>query len=165
MSPRLSAEGFAAVERGVGEAAVVQRWAAKIVRIPGDECWWWTGAVSGRGHGRLWLGHGRVVIAHRFSYALVCGVQRLMAAEVLAHRCDNPLCQRVGEGHLVPSTNAANRAEWAARRKVAGSALGDPRGARRRARQLRDLARVDPGAVLADLERLREKYGVQMPLW
>ena len=35
------------------------------------------GAVSGRGHGRFWFGRGRVVIAHRFTFALAFGVDAL----------------------------------------------------------------------------------------
>src|SRR5450759_2817140 len=52
---------------------------AKIVTVPGSECLWWRGAVSGRGHGRFYVGtvvavdpgeSGRdlCVIAHRFGY-------------------------------------------------------------------------------------------------
>jgi len=50
--------------------------------VPGSECLWWRGAVSGRGHGRFYVGtvvavdpgeSGRdlCVIAHRFGYALI----------------------------------------------------------------------------------------------
>ena len=45
------------------------------------------------------------------------------------------------------------------------SPLADPRGPRRRARELRDLAREDPELVAADLERLRQLMGEQLPLW
>ncbi|MDQ3359552.1 MAG: hypothetical protein M3520_12165 [Actinomycetota bacterium] len=47
---------------------------------------------------------------------------------VLGHRCDNPLCQRVHAEHVVASSYAENRREWAARRELSGSPLGDPRG-------------------------------------
>lgn len=30
---------------------VVIRYLAKIVTVPGSDCLWWQGAVSGRGHG------------------------------------------------------------------------------------------------------------------
>jgi hypothetical protein len=43
--------------------------------------------------------------------------------------------------------------------------LADPRGARRRAHALRELARTDPGLVGAELERLRGELGVQLALW
>jgi hypothetical protein len=54
----------------VADEETVARFRAKVVTVPGIECWAFTGAASGRGHGRFWLGTvaGRdvVVIAHRF---------------------------------------------------------------------------------------------------
>jgi hypothetical protein len=134
------------------------------VRMPSSGCWYWTGAVSGRGHGRFWIGPGRVVIAHRFAFALEYGVDALDGVRVLGHRCDNPLCQRVDPEHVVASSPQANRREWAVRRHVAGVALGDPRGARGRARALRDLARTDPAAVARDLNEVWRSGGVQSEL-
>ena len=162
---RLSAAGLAALHRAVNHPATVQRFRSKVVQVPGSQCLWWTGAISGRGHGRFWFGRGRVVIAHRFAFALAYGVEALDQVRVLGHRCDNPLCQRVGPGHVVASSAALNRREWVIRRLLAGSPLADPRGPRRRARELRDLARQDPSAVAADLGRLRERIGEQLPLW
>lgn len=161
---RLDGEGLAALASAVADPVRVERWRAKTVRVPGSECRWWTGAVSGRGHGRFWIG-GHVVIAHRFAWAITHGVQSLADIELLGHRCDNPLCQRVGPGHVVASSYIANRREWAARKELTGSPLGDPRGSRRRARELRDLARRDPRLVAADQARLRALFGEQLPLW
>lgn len=161
---RLDGAGLAALAAAVADPVRVQRWRDKTVTVPGSECRWWTGAVSGRGHGRFWIG-GHVVIAHRFAWAQVHGVQSLVEIELLGHRCDNPLCQRIGPGHVVASTYVANRREWAARKELTGSPLGDPRGSRRRARELRDLARRDPGLVAQDQERLRRLFGEQLPLW
>ena len=143
----------------------VARWRAKAVSVAGSECLWWTGAVSGRGHGRFWLSSGRVVVAHRFAFALTHGVAAAAEVQVLGHRCDNPLCQRVGPGHVVASSYLENRREWAIRRQQTGSPLGDPRGSRRRSRELRDLARIDPNLVTAELARLRSLYGEQLALW
>ena len=162
---RLGEAGSAALAAACASPEVVARYWAKVVQVKGSDCRWWTGAVSGRGHGRFWLAPGRVVVAHRFAFALVHGVSALAAVEVLGHRCDNPLCQRVGAGHVVASSYVENRREWAARRDVTGSPLGDARGARRRARELRDLARTDPALVAADLARLRRTFGEQLPLW
>jgi len=106
-----------------------------------------------------------VIVAHRFGFAQVHGVGALAATEVLGHRCDNPLCQRVHPEHVVASTYVENRREWAIRRALTGSPLGDPRGARRRALELRDMAREDPQLVAADLRRLRRIFGEQLPLW
>ena len=147
----------------MADAAVVERFQAKLVLVPGSECVWWTGAVSGRGHGRFWVGAGQVVIAHRFAYALVHGATSLPA--LLGHRCDNPLCQRIGEGHVVESTATLNRGEWLARRNVANGPLADPRGSRGRAIALRDLARVDGAAVRDDINRIELLVGYQPPLF
>lgn len=147
------------------DPVVVARYRAKVVQVPGSEDLWWTGAISGRGHGRFWYAPHRVIVAHRFAYALQHGVQAAAAVMVLGHRCDNPLCQRVGLEHVVASTAEQNRREWALRRDLAGSPLGDPRGARGRARELRDMARRDPGEVATDLVRLRAMYGEQAQLW
>ncbi|CAN7512730.1 hypothetical protein [Knoellia sp. LjRoot47] len=162
---RLDEEGLALLDGALGDAATVARRERKIVRVAGSECWWWTGAISGKGHGRFWFSTGRVIVAHRFGFAQVYGVEALAATEVLGHRCDNPLCQRVHPEHVVASTYVENRREWAIRRALTGSPLGDPRGARRRALELRNMAREDPQLVAADLRRLRRIFGEQLPLW
>ena len=151
----------AVLAAAVTDPRVVARFRSKIVQVDGTDCAWWTGAVSGRGHGRFWVAGNLVVIAHRFAYALHEGVHELHDAPVLGHQCDNPLCQRVGPGHITPSSIRGNRRDWSARRRLAGSPLGDPRGARRRARALRDLARLDPELVLGDLEQTRQIEGEQ----
>jgi hypothetical protein len=104
------------------------------------------------------------VIAHRFGYALVYGAAALKSVPVLGHGCDNPLCQRIGSGHAHPSSHAKNRRAFLARRYLAGSPLGDPRGARGRSRELRDMTRADPAAVAADQARLL-RLGLQLPLF
>ena len=48
---------------------------------------------------------------------------------------------------------------------MAGGPLSDPRGPRRRAQALRDLARTDPAAVAVELEELRHLLGEQLALW
>jgi len=84
-----------------------------------------------RGHGRFWLaavdGRDVMVVAHRFGFALEHGVDELAAAPVLGHRCDNPLCQRIGPAHVVRTNPRENRREWAARRALAGGAPAAPR--------------------------------------
>jgi hypothetical protein len=109
--------------RAVNDPATVERFRSKVVQVPGSDCLWWTGAVSGREHGRFWFGRGRVVIAHRFAFALAYGVEALDQVRVLGHRCDNPLCQRVGPGHVVAFSAALNRREWVIRRLLAGNPL------------------------------------------
>jgi len=99
-------------------------------------------------------GRDLCVIAHRFGYALVFGAAALNEVPVLGHRCDNPLCQRIGPGHVQASTHALNRRAYLARRFVAGNPLGDARGAQGRSKELRDLTRADPAAVAAEQARL-----------
>jgi hypothetical protein len=169
------------------DPAVVARYRAKVLEVPGSDCLWWQGAVSGRGHGRFYVGTvptgpavpsgsgtnggggegvtcDLCVIAHRFGYALVYGAAVLNEVPVLGHGCDNPLCQRICAGHVHPSSHAANRRAFLARLSLAGSPLGDPRGARGRSRELRDMTRAGPAAVAADQARLL-RLGLQLPLF
>ncbi len=77
----LSKAASAALRAAVADPEVVARYRAKVLLVPGSECWWWAHAVSGRGHGRFWLaevkGRSVVVIAHRFAWALEHGVDSL----------------------------------------------------------------------------------------
>ena len=152
-------------EAALSSEAVRDRWADKVVLVPGSDCVFWVGAISGRGHGRFWIGPDRVVIAHRFAFALTHGLEALEAAPLLGHRCDNPLCQRVGVDHVVVSTARQNRREWVHRRDLVVSPLADPRGSRSRAEVLRSLARVDPAGVRAEIERVRASLPEQLRLW
>lgn len=149
----------------LADPAVVERYQSKIITVPGNSCRWWSGSISGRGHGRFWVGAGRVVIAHRFAFALEYGLDALAHAQVLGHRCDNPLCQRIDPQHVVVSSAGENRREWAIRRALAGSPVGDPRGSRERAQVMRDLLRRDPQLVADELLRLRIRHGEQLALW
>lgn len=163
--PRVWAEARERLEGAVYSEAVRDRFASKVVVVPGSECRWWVGAISGRGHGRFWVGEDQVVIAHRFAFALARGVDALEAAPLLGHRCDNPLCQRIGDGHVEVSTALKNRQEWVHRRDLADSPLADPRGARARAEVLRSLARCSPLWVRAEIERVRASLPEQLTLW
>lgn len=151
------------LRRALAHGDVVERYLAKVSIANEDECWLWTGAVSGRGHGRFWVEDGFVIIAHRFGYALAHGVGALPAT--LAHGCDEPLCQNPSPGHLSSSTNERNRAEWAWRRHTPGSPQRDARGSRERATQLRNAARAGGDVEhVAQLGLLPVDRG-QHPLW
>jgi hypothetical protein len=120
------------LEHALRDPSVVARYRAKVLEVPGSDCLWWHGAVSGRGHGRFYVatvpdGHDArgesgvrnlCVIAHRFGYALVYGASALNSVPVLGHGCDNPLCQRIGAEHLHLSSHAANRRAFLAPRSV-----------------------------------------------
>lgn len=150
-SGRSTVVGMAEESRSLVSAAqderIRARYFAKIVCTDSSECWWWTGAISGHGHGRFWIRDGWVVIAHRIGWAIAHPGEDV--PELVGHQCDNPLCQR--PAHWISSTHEQNRAEWAARRHRLGSSLRDTRGARGRSRELRDgiLAGADP----TELER------------
>jgi hypothetical protein len=88
------------------------------------------------GRGRFWYARGRVIIAHRFAFAVMHSVDALAEAGLFGQRCDNPLCQRVAPDHVRVSSAAQNRREWPVRRNLPVSPRADPRGPRRRAREL-----------------------------
>lgn len=44
------------LEAALRDPAVVARYRAKVLEVPGSDCRWWQGAVSGRGHGRFYVG-------------------------------------------------------------------------------------------------------------
>lgn len=143
---RISAAVAAQLQDGLRDPSVISRYRGHIAQsATAGGCLLWTGAVSGRGHARFWLGalpDGRdaVVLGHRFAYGLHVGYERLMAVPTVRHFiCDNPLCQNVA--HLRPGTNAHNSHDWATRRHTPGSPLRDTRGALGRARALRAAAR------------------------
>jgi hypothetical protein len=50
---------LAVLASALRDPAVVGRYQAKIVSVPGSDCRWWSGAVSGRGHGRFYVGKVR----------------------------------------------------------------------------------------------------------
>lgn len=82
----------------------------RVVKAPGDGCWIFTGAVSSPdGYGRIaWRERGRerTVSAHRFALEIAFGP---LGADVVAeHRCNEPLCVRVGPGHVICSTQSEN---------------------------------------------------------
>lgn len=140
------------------------RFQAKIHRSPDLECWLWTGAISGKGHGRFWIHDDLVVIAHRFAW-LIDQLEHHQVVttmpDVVSHDCDNPICQN--PSHLRVGTATSNRREWVARRDIPGSPLRDLRGARGRAEALRDAAktRADLATVIddgmGDVDRLQER--------
>lgn len=146
MSLRPSQVSLAVLAWALTDPGTVDRYRQMIEVVPGWTCSWWVGALSGRGHGRFWLasagGRDVAIIAHRFGFALEHGLEELLTVPVLGHRCDNPLCQLVAPRHVVRSSPSENRREWATRRRLAGGALADRRGARGRAREVRDAIRA-----------------------
>jgi len=152
MMARMSKGTVERLRLAVTDEVIVARYWSHV-RIPEKSgCWLWTGAISGKGHGRFQIAHDYhrgaggqserktfVVIAHRFGYALNYGVDALLAVPVVAHRCDNPLCQNPACWR--DSNHRTNGREFALRRDEVRGSLADRRGARGRARAIRDAAR------------------------
>ena len=141
----LGDEPMRVLEAALRDPAVVARYRSKVLEVPGSNCLWWQGAVSGRGHGRFYVGtlptghresgkgdgsRDLCVIAHRFGYALVYGGAALNSVPVLGYGCDNPLGQRVSADLVHPSSHAANRApswrggSWPGARWVSNAVRG-----------------------------------------
>ena len=169
-------ETVAVLRVAVEDPVVVARYHSHVqVRGPA-ECWLWTGAISGNGHGRFALGDAYlpgpdgerrritfVAIAHRFGYALQHGVDALLRVPLLAHRCDNPLCQNPRCWR--PSDHATNRREYLARRDGVLGPLADTRGARGRAREIRDAARAGVDIEAAGLTGAPAAHRAQLAMF
>ena len=82
---------------------------------------------------------------------------------VLAHQCDNPLCQNPRCWR--ESNHRANSRDYAQRRDVVRGALTDTRGARGRARAVRDAARAGAEISQAVLAGIRPVHLEQIALF
>ena len=170
---RMSAETADRLRMVLGDPGVRARYEEKIRVVTPYACRFWTGAITGRGHGRIWIAHDTnnptggtkdfCVIAHRLGFGLAYGFAALMDTEVIAHRCDNTLCQE--PSHWQPCTHAENKRQWAARRHELSGPLRDTRGARERALAIRDavLTGRELSSVIGDGVRPVDRD--QLPLW
>lgn len=90
-----------------------RRFWQRVVRGEGDQCWIWVGAISSPdGYGRFTWQHNRrrrTVSAHRVAL-MIAHNGELPADLVGEHYCCEPLCVRVGVGHLRLTTQAINLA-------------------------------------------------------
>lgn len=94
------------------DARAIAAFESKVIRSPG--CWIWVGAVSAPdGYGRFtWQrsGRRRTMSAHRFAMEMHAGGFGMRSVPVCEHVCNEPLCVRVGAGHVVAGNQAANLA-------------------------------------------------------
>lgn len=84
---------------------VISRFWEKVKKS--DGCWLWTGAQMPTGHGNVYLGNGKFINAHRFSYILAYG--RIEEGHVVHHVCEEPAC--VNPSHLRAITRKDHSAE------------------------------------------------------
>lgn len=173
---RMSPETVAQLRGAVVDSAVIARYWQHVQVVHDDRCWLWTGAISGKGHGRFQIADRRitdpegrivrqtfVVIAHRFGYCLRYGVDALLDVPLIAHRCDNPLCQN--PACWEPSNHRHNGRDRSRRRDIVRGPLADIRGARGRAHAVRDAAKSGLPVEQAVLAGLRPVHREQLDLF
>lgn len=114
---------------------------ARATRDSATGCLVWQGAMS-EGYGAMKVG-GRVVRAHRVSYALHVGP--ILDGLFVLHRCDNPLC--VNPEHLFLGTNTDNMRDCAAKGRHKATVHGQ-HGERNANHRL----------TVAEVARIRERY-------
>jgi hypothetical protein len=145
------------------EKSVHNFW-SKVRRGSDGECWEWTASTTqSRGYGQFFPVRGKLITAHRYSFALANG--GFPASGVcVCHTCDNRRC--VNPAHLYAGTNKQNTRDMIDRgRQVVVTSKGEDHGMHKltdgdvleirriysgRRGQIRELARaffVDPSTV------------------
>jgi hypothetical protein len=130
------------------DPATQVRYHSKVYRRGHAECWYWLGAISDTGHGKLRAGTRadiegrpatRVVASHVYGHQLSRGPLQPDAdgrLPVIRHTCDESSCHN--PSHWITGTVRQNAADYAARAGGPGSPLTDRRGPADRARAIRD---------------------------
>jgi len=132
-----------------------RRYLARVYRRDPTLCWYFLGAISDTGHGKLRAGSraagaqdagepaSRVVTAHVYGWHLAYGPSAYhphTSAPLIAHRCDEGSCQNPGHWRL--NDTAGNTGEYMARRYSPDSPLADVRGPGGRARAIASAIRA-----------------------
>ena len=118
-------------------AEEIARFHSYVVAGPGDaDCAIWVGAIGGDGYGRFHISRGGCRFSVRPNrYALALATDGVLAAGILAlHECDNPICTRVGDRHIVEGSQGHNMIRMARMRRGGVNRvlrLGDMRCVRR----------------------------------
>ena len=157
-----------------------RRYQARVYQRGPGQCWYWLGAISDTGHGKLRAGTrssaggepaSRVVTAHVYGWHLTHGPPAALprtGAPLIAHRCDEASCQNPACWRL--DDTAGNAADYLARRARTDSPLADSRGPDGRARAIAQAIKTalrdgtDPEAAIARAAAVGIR-GVQSPLW
>jgi len=149
------------------------RYYARVCRLGTGQCWYWTGALSSTGHGRLRAGTrrgasagpgSRVVASHVYGYQLSRGVLRPGAdgqLPVIRHQRDEASCHN--PAHWGGGTALDNSRDYAARRRRTDSPLADRRGPGGRAAAIRDAILAARGQVADIGEAIRCAAGAGLP--
>lgn len=90
---------------------IEDRFWAKVVMGP-NECWVWSGALSGRYHRPHFVDQGKHLLAYRWSYEHL--VEPIPDGMELDHTCVNPRC--VNPSHLDVVTSVENMRRAVVRR-------------------------------------------------
>lgn len=110
----------------VAHAGEIARFERLVIAGPGEKaCAVFAAAIGDDGYGRFWLGRPdgpKVVRAQRFAVAAAHGY--IEAGLVAMHECDNPLCVRVGRGHVVAGTQSDNLTDMGYKGRGGGSGWG-----------------------------------------
>ncbi len=81
----------------------LERFNAKVEKVPGVDCWLWIGALKDNGYGDFWFNE-KVIGAHRASYLMFKG--EVASGHEICHRCDVRCC--VNPDHLFTGSRSDN---------------------------------------------------------
>lgn len=103
---------------------MIERFEKQYMPEPNTGCLLWLGAYFSNGYGAFWIGGGKTVRAHRFSYETYVG--KIPEGLCVLHKCDTPIC--VNPEHLFLGTDKDNAVDRNAKNR---HAFGNRSGAKK----------------------------------